>query len=52
MRIDNNIIFFFFFFWQFLFVIKPIERAIKNDIKKESRPPWEVRDASAARRNL
>ncbi|XP_024023474.1 translocase of chloroplast 34, chloroplastic-like [Morus notabilis] len=31
---------------QFFFAIKPIERAIKTDIARESRPAWEMRDAS------
>ena len=31
---------------QFYFVIKPIERAIKNDIAKEAKPSWAIRDAN------
>ncbi|EXB93975.1 hypothetical protein L484_015522 [Morus notabilis] len=34
----------------FFFAIKPIERAIKTDIARESRPAWEMRDASLASR--
>ncbi|MED6174548.1 Translocase of chloroplast [Stylosanthes scabra] len=30
---------------QFLFVIKPIERAIKNDVAKEAKPLWAIREA-------
>ncbi|KAH7522590.1 translocase of chloroplast 34 [Ziziphus jujuba] len=30
---------------QYFFAIKPIERAIRNDIAKESRPSWELRDS-------
>ncbi|XP_022135187.1 uncharacterized protein LOC111007215 [Momordica charantia] len=36
----------FIFALQYLFVVKPIERAIRSDISKESRPSWETRDTS------
>ncbi|KAK4581445.1 hypothetical protein RGQ29_024904 [Quercus rubra] len=37
---------------QYFFVIKPIERAIKNDIAKESRPSWEMRDTGVGSRKF
>ncbi|XP_024031178.1 uncharacterized protein LOC112094474 [Morus notabilis] len=37
---------------QFFFAIKPIERAIRTDIARESRPAWEMRDASLASRKF
>ncbi|CAN6700843.1 unnamed protein product [Malus baccata var. baccata] len=37
---------------QYFCVIKPIERAIKRDIAKESRPSWEMRDSGAAGRKF
>ncbi|KAJ7954543.1 Translocase of chloroplast [Quillaja saponaria] len=37
---------------QFFLVMKPIERAIKKDIAKESRPSWETRDVSAGNRKF
>ncbi|XP_075638054.1 translocase of chloroplast 34-like [Castanea sativa] len=37
---------------QYFFVIKPIERAIKNDIAKESRPSWEMRDTGMGSRKF
>ncbi|KAM2654318.1 hypothetical protein EV2_025837 [Malus domestica] len=37
---------------QYFCAIKPIERAIKSDIAKESRPSWEMRDSSAAGRKF
>ena len=43
---------FLFASWQYFFAIKPIERAIKNDIAKESRPSWELRDTGVASRKF
>lgn len=40
----------FIFALQYLFVVKPIERAIRSDISKESRPSWEMRDTSLSSR--
>ncbi|CAK9321409.1 unnamed protein product [Citrullus colocynthis] len=40
----------FIFALQYLFVVKPIERAIRRDISKESRPSWEMRDTSLSSR--
>lgn len=40
------------FVLQYFFAIKPIERAIKNDIAKESRPSWELRDTGVASRKF
>ncbi|KAL5550038.1 hypothetical protein UlMin_000214 [Ulmus minor] len=37
---------------QYFFAIKPIERAIKSDIAKESRPAWELRDTSMGGRKF
>lgn len=37
---------------QYFFIIKPIRRAIKNDISKESRPSWEMRDGGVASRKF
>lgn len=37
---------------QYFFAIKPIERAIRKDIARESRPAWETRDASLVGRRF
>lgn len=37
----DKVVQFLFACWQFFFVVKPIERAIKKDIAKESRKSWE-----------
>ncbi|PIA34977.1 hypothetical protein AQUCO_03700318v1 [Aquilegia coerulea] len=35
--------------FQYFFIVKPIQRAIKGDIAKESKPLWELRDMGLAR---
>ncbi|KAK9129050.1 hypothetical protein Syun_017847 [Stephania yunnanensis] len=38
--------------FQYFFIIKPIQREIKNDIRKESKPLWEQRDMGLANRQF
>ncbi|XP_020272270.1 uncharacterized protein LOC109847452, partial [Asparagus officinalis] len=38
--------------FQYFFVIKRIQRAIKNDIESESKPLWELRDMGLANRKF
>lgn len=38
--------------FQYFFVIKPIQRAIKGDISKQNRPLWELRDLGLADRRF
>ncbi|KAJ4974875.1 hypothetical protein NE237_008049 [Protea cynaroides] len=38
--------------FQYLFVIKPIQRAIKQDIAKEEKPLWELRDMGLSQRQF
>ncbi|KAK9154583.1 hypothetical protein Sjap_002063 [Stephania japonica] len=38
--------------FQYFIVIKPIQRTIKNDIRKESKPLWEQRDMGLANRQF
>ncbi|OWM75735.1 hypothetical protein CDL15_Pgr021900 [Punica granatum] len=35
------------FAFQYFFIIKPIQKAIKNDIAREARPAWEMRDTGS-----
>lgn len=37
---------------QYLLIVKPMVRAIKSDIAKESRPAWELRDTNVAGRKF
>ncbi|KAF5177487.1 Translocase of chloroplast [Thalictrum thalictroides] len=36
--------------FQYFFIVKPIQRAIKSDIAKENKPLWELRDMGLASR--
>ncbi|KAI6696127.1 hypothetical protein NL676_016246 [Syzygium grande] len=38
--------------FQYFFIIKPIQGAIKSDIAKEARPSWELRDVGGASRKF
>ncbi|VVB13272.1 unnamed protein product [Arabis nemorensis] len=38
------------FAFQYLLVMKPLVRAIKSDVGRESKPAWEVRDSGSANR--
>ncbi|XP_010916236.1 translocase of chloroplast 34, chloroplastic [Elaeis guineensis] len=38
--------------FQYFFVVKPIQKAIKQDMAKESKPLWELRDVGLANRNF
>ncbi|KAK3447421.1 hypothetical protein EUGRSUZ_A02951 [Eucalyptus grandis] len=40
------------FAFQYLFIIKPIQAAIKSDIAKEAKPSWELRDVGGASRKF
>lgn len=37
---------------QFFFVVKPIQRVVKQDIAQESKPLWELRDMGLANRRF
>lgn len=38
--------------FQYLFVVKPIQRSIRSDIRKEDKPLWELRDMGLANRRF
>ncbi|OVA19960.1 AIG1 [Macleaya cordata] len=38
--------------FQYFFVVKPIQKAIKDDAKKENKPLWELRDMGLANRKF
>lgn len=38
--------------FQYFFIVKPIQKAIKQDIAKESKPLWELRDLGLANRKF
>lgn len=40
------------FAFQYFFIIKPLQQAIKNDIARETRPAWELRDAGLPSRKF
>ncbi|KAI4324885.1 hypothetical protein MLD38_030329 [Melastoma candidum] len=40
------------FAFQYFFIIKPIQRAIKSDIAKEAKPAWELRDSGGSSRRF
>ncbi|XP_048138638.1 translocase of chloroplast 34, chloroplastic-like [Rhodamnia argentea] len=40
------------FAFQYFFIIKPLQRAIKNDMARETRPAWELRDTGLSSRKF